>query len=67
MTLQELKTKAKAQNMDFSDFLYYYTKELQQKYDFWNEKSYKHIRGAKIRARNLLSELRDIEEIQIEL
>ena len=64
---EHLKAEANAQNMDFSDFLYYKIKELRQQYEFWNEKSYKHIRGAKIRARNLLGKLRDVQAVQAEI
>jgi len=64
---EQLQLKANARNMDFEDFLYYHIKELQHQHDFWDAKSYKHIRGAKIRARNLLGKLRDATAVQLTL
>jgi len=64
---EQLQRKAKAQNMDFEDFLYYHIKELRQAHEHWDAKSYNHFRGAKVRARHLLGKLRDAQAVQIEL
>ena len=56
-----LKNRAKALDMDYDDFLYYERKQVNQSYEFWREKQYKKIPGAKIRTRNLKANLADID------
>jgi hypothetical protein len=57
--------KKEANDMNFKDFLYYKLKDLNQQYDFWNEKARYKVRGAKVKARNIKHLTHEVQQIFI--
>ena len=65
--LAKLVKEADKQNMVFQDFLYYKIKESDQEYDFWYEKAFQKVRGAKVKFRNIKKQNQELTALYYNL